>query len=755
MSDTSVLIKVGFQGAQALAGLGSVSSGITKVGAHVDKLKGQQKALGQAMNNFIGPRTPAGLQAITKEYDAMGRAIERATKVQSALVAGRARGETLRSERQALRSDAMDAIGLGYLAFRPIKLSMDFESAMADVKKVVDFDTPDGFEKLSAEILRMSRYLPLSVEQLAQIAASGGQLGVAAKDIPAFVEQIAKMSTAFDMAADDAGDSMAKISNVYNIPIAKIGQLGDAINQLSNESPAKASDIVRTLGRVGGVAKQFGLTELQAASLSNALISLGKAPEVAGTSINGMLLKLATADKQGKKFTSALGQIGMSAEGLRRAIKNDAEGAIVGFLQALERVPTDRRMGVLVDMFGLEYADDVAVLAGSVKTYTDSIAVLNSTRVNGSMEREFAARAATTANNARLLKNGLTEIGINVGSAVLPALNDLLNTVRPVVGAMASWAKENPGLMSGIVKIVAGFAAFKLGSIAVRYGINLVMTGVNSMRMGWTLLQAVGLFNPVLWGRVAGGVRLVGTAVMWLGRALLMNPIGLAITAIALGGYLIYRNWDRITAFFSSVWADMKTAAAGGVWGITKLLINWSPLTIFYRVFRAVLSWFGVELPAKFTDFGGMVIDGLISGITNKIGQAKAAIIGMGQSIKGWFADTLGIKSPSRVFMGFGDNIAQGAQIGIARGTGKVAQASNRLAQAARGAVAGAAMAGAAHAGAAGGAGMVVHYSPNITVQGGAAEAVVPAMQQALKLSEREFEQMLNRVLDQRARRNY
>ena len=49
---------------------------------------------------------------------------------------------------------------------------------------------------------------------------------------------------------------------------------------------------------------------------------------------------------------------------------------------------------------------------------------------------------------------------------------------------------------------------------------------------------------------------------------------------------------------------------------------------------------------------------------------------------------------------------------------------------------------------------MVIHYSPNITVQGGAAEAV-PAMQQALKLSEREFELMLNRVLDQRARRNY
>lgn len=91
------------------------------------------------------------------------------------------------------------------------------------------------------------------------------------------------------MPAEQAGDSMAKPANVYQIPIDQIGKLGDAVNHLSNSSPAKASDIVNVLGRVGGVAKQFGLTELQTASLSNAFISLGKTPEVAGTAINGML----------------------------------------------------------------------------------------------------------------------------------------------------------------------------------------------------------------------------------------------------------------------------------------------------------------------------------------------------------------------------------------------------------------------------------------------------------------------------------
>lgn len=65
-------------------------------------------------------------------------------------------------------------------------------------------------------------------------------------------------------------------------------------------------------------------------------------------------------------------------------------------------------------------------------------------------------------------------------------------------------------------------------------------------------------------------------------------------------------------------------------------------------------------MPAKFTDFGGHLVDGLINGIKNKWESLKSSVTGMGDSISGWFSEKLGIHSPSRVFMGFGDNIARG-----------------------------------------------------------------------------------------------
>ena len=69
-----------------------------------------------------------------------------------------------------------------------------------------------------------------------------------------------------------------------------------------------------------------------------------------------------------------------------------------------------------------------------------------------------------------------------------------------------------------------------------------------------------------------------------------------------------------------------------------------------------------------------------MNGIGNKLAAAKDTIVNFGNSISGWFKETLGIHSPSRVFMGFGDNIGQGAAIGLQRTTPLAALAGQRLA---------------------------------------------------------------------------
>ncbi|MFC5921688.1 phage tail tape measure protein, partial [Neisseria weixii] len=594
-------ITVGASVGAAVAGIKSVKSSLDVLDKTSANLAARQKLLGQTLENPLR-MTRSRVGELKREYDQLGRTIAKIDAKRADVAVLQQKRQQHYDKRHNFKDEILGAATAAGAVAVPVKLAVAFESSMADVRKVVDFDTPQQFKEMEQDILKMTRTIPMAGSELAKIAASGGQLGIARQDIPAFTETIAKMSVAFDMTAEQAGDSMAKLANVYNIPIAQIGKLGDAVNHLSNNSPAKASDIVNTLGRVGGVAKQFGLTELQTASLANAFISLGKTPEVAGTAVNGMLTKLMTADKQGKKFQAVLEGMGTDAKTLKKAITENGEQALMDFLKQIEKLPKENQMGALVDLFGLEYADDVAALVGGLDTYKKSVQELQKAGKDGklefmgSMEKEFAARSTTTANNWQLLKNGLAEIGITIGSVLLPALNQMINGVKPLINGFADWAAKNPEFANTLFYVAAGMASLKAGSFVFRFLGNEIGGLMTSFRLAKTLLGADWMATVLRFksgvGFLARGFGLLktvfsafGSGVMTvirflpmlasgflkLGMALMTNPIFLALGLLAAAAYLLYTNWEGVVGgakalwqdlgnFFGSLWTSVTTA---------------------------------------------------------------------------------------------------------------------------------------------------------------------------------------------------
>src|SRR5690606_2626019 len=107
----------------------------------------------------------------------------------------------------------------------------------------------------------------------------------------------------------------------------------------------------------------------------------------------------------------------------------------------------------------------------------------------------------------------------------------------------------------------------------------------------------------------AKGFGVVALAAKGMSMALLTNPITWIVLAIAGAAFLIYKNWAPIAGFFTGIWSTIRTAFNGGITGISALIMNWSPIGLFYMAFAKVLSWFGVDLPAKFTGFGAMILD--------------------------------------------------------------------------------------------------------------------------------------------------
>ncbi|MFP3026412.1 MAG: phage tail tape measure protein, partial [Wolbachia sp.] len=371
--------------------LHSFNEEVRKSGRNIKSLVSDQYKLGSSIEVLKG------------KYSKLGSVIQ---KQQNAL-----------ARKAHYRSQVMETIGLGLSLAAPIKVAIDFESAMADVRKVVEFNGDNEANIFTRELKKLSREIPLSAAELAQIAASGGQLGINKGKLLEFTTTVAKMATAFDMSAEQAGDSIAKLANIYGIAVEKMEGVGDVINYLSDNTAAKANDMIEALARVGGNAKQFGLDINQTSSLVNAFVSLGKQPEKAATAINALLSKLQTAEGQGKEFKAALESIGITAEEMSQKVAENGQNALLYFFETLEKVDRQERSQILLNLFGQEYQDDIALIVGSLEEYKKAIDfVADKEKYNKSMQKEFNNRASTTANNLQLLKNTIAELGMNLGS---------------------------------------------------------------------------------------------------------------------------------------------------------------------------------------------------------------------------------------------------------------------------------------------------------------------------------------------------
>lgn len=682
--------------------------------------------------------------------------------------------------------------------------AIKFESAMADVRKVVDFDTPEQFKEMGNDILKLTRTIPMAGEEIAAIVAAGGQSGVARENLLGYAKDAATMGVAFDMAAGDAGEAMATMANVLGKPITEMAQFGDVINHLSDNANSKAKDIVNVITRVGSDTRMLGLSENQAAALGSTFLSMGKAPELAAQAVKGMSsaflqLKAGAHEKELKK-------LGFTTKSFAVAMNKDAQGAISSFIEKVKKMPKDKQYPLLAKIFGKQYADDMLLLAQNTGEYNRQLGLLQETDANGnlkyigSMQREFENRSNTTENKLTKLKNSLTEIAEKIGKAFLPVITSFVENITPVIYSITEWVETNPQLMEWVLTIGGGIGAVVGGLLTLHSAFSFVSAGLLPfIKVGKFLGGFLGnfLFSAIsklslgfgyLIGYVIKGAMMFGKAILMMSRALLTNPIGLLIAGIAVAAYLIYDNWGKIgpwftelwqtvsgafssawssiTNFCSEAWTNISNFFTSGIGNITATILDWSPLGLFQQVFSTVLSWFGIDVPSKFSDFGKNMIDGLVNGIKNAWESAKQIVSDLGEGIKGWFAEKLGIHSPSRVFKGYGVNVVEGLAIGMNKSISMAEDASDNLSSAVG-------LNGVSHntrlltnyqplnraevmsSATTQAQGITVHFNPTINVNGGDRNGVLNQVEQGLKMSLSEFEMMLKRVLDQQQRRAY
>lgn len=557
--------------------------------------------------------------------------------------AARALGGIERSADQAKRSfknvldssawqgAAVAATGIGAGLVYSAKKAIELESQMVQVRKVVEFESPNGLRKLQEDLVGLSTKIPYTAKELAELAAAAGMAGYAEKDILKFVEAAAKMGTAFNMSASEAGDAMVAFQAGMGLSLDEAIKLGDAINHLSDnmKGVVEPAALVEVTKRIGAIGIASGLSSKDVAALGAAFLAPGTNAEVAATGMKNFLKALTMGEAGSKAFQAAMNDLlgsitpknmkGNSAQWISNMMQKDAKRAITLVIGELAKVPKEMQAGLISKIFGEESKAAIMPLLTNTKLLSEAFGlVAKEGNFAGSMTKEFNNQLNSTEVQMKLFKNNIDAVAISLGSALLPGVNAILAVLRPFLQVLSFLAQKVPGFSAALVGLGAAFAGLVISAPFIS-SLMTVVTGLRGMSILATISGWLGAVVPWL-SRLAPLFSSLGPVILTVGRVLVgifTGPVGW-VTLLVTAGIAIYTFRDKLAQFFA--WMGPAVAAAGALirqgWG---MLTTWLGTSLNTAVAMMRQGWglFVQWISSTLTNVGAALSAGLTAIATN------------------------------------------------------------------------------------------------------------------------------------------
>lgn len=540
--------------------------------------------------------------------------------------------------------DGLLKIGAGPSALLglAVKSAIDFEDSFTGVRKTVDASDAE-FQQLATNLRNISKTTPLAVNDLNNIAEIAGQLGIRGVDnLTKFTETIAKIGVTTVLTEQEAATAFGSIMNVMQEPIENVDRLASTVVDLGNKFNANERQISDFMQRIAGAGKVVGLTTAQVAGISTAFASVGVEAEAGGTAVQKVLIEMQKSAVLGGDKLSAFAKVaGVSSSDFQKAWKADPGKAFDSFVKGIAS-----RGDEAVQVFEEIGMQDVRLIRGflSVANAGDTLTRALGTgteawKGNIALNVEAEKRFATTSSQAKIFRNNISDIGITIGSVVLPKMNDMLDRLSPIIDGFAEFAEKHPNLIAGLLGVGAALATVGAGLKAVSFVLggfgDLVKVAGDVAKLNKSLGATDKLARAFSTGlRIASAgastfsrvmVTSVIPAIWGVTTALLANPITWIIIGIIAVITLLALAWKNN-------WGDIQ--------GKTKVVLAWM---------AEKLEWFR-NLPDtiskkwnKFKDDMGNLWEGVKTTISDKITDIGEFISGIPEKIRGFVRSIPGI----------------------------------------------------------------------------------------------------------------
>lgn len=301
----------------------------------------------------------------------------------------------------------------------------------------------------------------------------------------------AAISTATAGNADLGGTTAALISvmNSYGFAADKASFASDVLTQTVGMGVGSMDEFAAALPTVTGLANSLGIEFDDLGAMTAYLTTQGNSAAQATTQLSAMMTSMLNPNEAMKKGLEELGFASGQA-----AI--DQLG-LVGAFDALGETQVAGEEGMAKMTGSVEALRGVTALTNDAwNTFSTDFV----TGVDGATAAAETIQMESAANQFALLQSSMSEVAIEVGTALLPILTDLVAGARPVVEQIIGWIKENPELTKTILAVAGGAAILVpiIGAVGTVIGAAGTIVGVATTAVGLMSGGMMASIAPIL-----------------------------------------------------------------------------------------------------------------------------------------------------------------------------------------------------------------------------------------------------------------
>ncbi|HEI9808134.1 TPA: phage tail tape measure protein [Proteus mirabilis] len=492
----------------------------------------------------------------------------------------------------------MTATGAGmlYSAKQTLMPGYEFNVGMSKVQALTRLDkNSDEFKMLREQARELGATTAFTANQVAQGQAFYAMAGFKPEQIKNAMPGTLAMSLAGDIDLGTTADIGSNILTGFKLDSDQMGRVSDVLVGAFTRSNTSLTMLGDTMKYVAPVASGLGVDLETAAAATGKLGDAGIQGSMAGTSLRAILGRLAEPPKMAAKALEELGIKTRDAKGNLR----DFPELLAELDKKTAKMGNAQRAGFFKHIAGEEAFSALSVLAEQAGKGELQTLVADLKQAKGEAQKVAGTMTDNLSGDMKNLQSAWEDLGIQIFDGIDSPLRQISQSITRVISKVGVWMKENPELAKTLTMIGLAIAGIITTLGILSLSIAAMLGPLAAAKLSLSILGIKGGSALTL---LLKPIKLLGSAFLGLGKAMLANPILLVIAAIAAAVYLIYKNWDTIGPYVYKVWDIVKryTAIAWqalkdtikSAWEAIKyIFFNWTPLGLIIKHWDSIVSY--------------------------------------------------------------------------------------------------------------------------------------------------------------------